>query len=118
MIVDCKTAWGECLKIIKEHTGEQTFKTWFEPIEPTKLDDGVLTIQVPSQFFYEWLEEHYVQVIKQALRTVLGPKGKLEYSVIVDKGSQGGLPYTVNLPNKNSLVIYRVVRIYFLWKMM
>jgi chromosomal replication initiator protein len=104
MIFDCMTAWGECLKIIREHTGEQTFKTWFEPIEPIKLADDVLTIQVPSQFFYEWLEEHYVQVIKQAIQSVLGEGGKLEYSVIVDKGSQGDLPYTVNLPNKNAPV--------------
>ena len=102
MIVDCMTAWQECLKIIKEHTGEQTFKTWFQPIEPIKLNEQVLTIQVPSQFFYEWLEEHYVQIIKQAIRDVLGPNGKLEYSVIVDKGSNGDLPYTVNLPNKNA----------------
>ena len=97
---DSRTAWNECLQIIKERIGEQTFKTWFKPIEPVKLEDDILTIQVPSQFFYEWLEEHYVHVLKLALNAVLGPNGKLEYSVIVDKGTNGSLPYTVKYPNK------------------
>jgi len=101
---DSRTAWDECLKIIKERIGEQTYRTWFEPIEPVKLEDAVLTIQVPSQFFYEWLEEHYVHVLKLALSSVLGPSGKLEYLVVVDKGSNGGPPYTVKYPNKNSPV--------------
>ena len=98
---DSKTAWDECLQIIKERIGGQTYKTWFEPIEPIKLEDDVLTIQVPSQFFYEWLEEHYVHVLKLALNAVMGPNGKLEYSVIVDKGTNGSLPYTVKYPNKS-----------------
>ena len=104
MKLDFRTAWDECLKIIKERVGEQTFRTWFKPVEPLKLEDSVLIIQVPSQFFYEWLEEHYVHVLKQAINSVLGPKGKLEYSVIVDKGQDGKLPYTINYPNKNSPV--------------
>lgn len=58
----------------------------------------MLTIQVPSQFFYEWLEEHYVSVLKLAIETELGITGKLEYSIIVDKGDAINKPYTVNLP--------------------
>jgi chromosomal replication initiator protein len=59
----------------------------------------VLTIQVPSQFFYEWLEENYVPVLKKAVTTVLGPTGKLEYSVIVDSGNKQNPPVAVNYPN-------------------
>jgi chromosomal replication initiator protein len=65
MIKDCSTVWNNCLQVIKENIGDQSFKTWFQPIKPISLRDGVLTIQVPSQFFYEWLEEHYVQLLKQ-----------------------------------------------------
>ena len=48
--------WKSCLKIIKDNVSAQSFKTWFEPIKPVKLEKSILTIQVPSQFFYEWLE--------------------------------------------------------------
>ncbi len=99
-----ETAWNECLQIIKDRVGEQTFKTWFVPIEPLKLEENILTIQVPTQFFYEWLEEHYVHILKIALISVLGAEGKLEYSVIVDKGSKSEDPLSVKYPNKNSPV--------------
>ena len=44
-------AWNKCLDIIKDNIPYQSFKTWFEPILPVKLEDSTLTIQVPSQFF-------------------------------------------------------------------
>ena len=50
--------WERCLTIIRDIIEWQPFKTWFEPIKPIKLKGEVLTIQVPSQFFYEYLEEH------------------------------------------------------------
>lgn len=102
MQADCNTVWNNCLLYIKENIGEQSFKTWFAPIMPLKLDNKVLTIQVPSQFFYEWLEENYVSVLRRAIDTELGPSGRLEYSVIVDKGNDTNRPYTINLPTGKS----------------
>ena len=60
----CEEVWNGILKLIQDNVPTQSFKTWFEPIKPIKLDNKVLTIQVPSQFFYEWLEEHYVSLLK------------------------------------------------------
>ena len=97
---DCIKIWNDCLNIIKENVAEQGFTTWFVPIVPLKLEGSSLTIQVPSQFFYEWLEEHYVSVLKNALETIIGVGAKLEYSVIVDQGNKDNAPYTVNLPNR------------------
>jgi chromosomal replication initiator protein len=68
-----------------------------------RTEGDVLTIQVPSQFFYEWIEENYVPVLKKAVRTVLGPNGRLEYSVVVDSGNQQNPPVLVNYPNGNGI---------------
>ena len=103
MEVDSTTAWNDCLAIIRQHVDEQNFNTWFKPILPLRNEDDVLTIQVPSQFFYEWLEEHYVPVLKKAIHEVLGASGRLEYSVIVDSGNQRNPPLMVNYPNGNGL---------------
>ena len=99
MEIDKETVWADCLRVIEESIPEQSFNTWFKPIIPLKCNNDVLTIQVPSQFFYEWLEEHYVQVLKKAITAVLGQKARLEYSVIVDKGNSNSAPLSVNLPN-------------------
>lgn len=77
--------WEECLTIFRDNLGDSpTFKTWFSPIKAVKLENSTLTIQVPSPFFYEWLEEHYVELLRAAIKRTLGPEGRLEYSVIMD----------------------------------
>lgn len=103
MEVDCGTVWNDCLDIIQQTVDEQSFNTWFKPIAPLRTEGNVLTIQVPSQFFYEWLEEHYVPVLKKAIHQVLGPAGRLEYSVVVDSGNLQNPPVLVNYPNGNGI---------------
>ncbi|TDB65214.1 chromosomal replication initiator protein DnaA [Arundinibacter roseus] len=90
--------WGKCLHVIQENIPDQSFKTWFEPIRPLKLNGKVLTIQVPSQFFYEWLEDNYVHLLRKALDFSIGRDGLLEYSIIVDPGTERHKPRTVNVP--------------------
>lgn len=97
-----ETVWQSCLKLIKDNVNPQSFKTWFDPIKPIKLENKVLTIQVPSQFFYEWLEEHYVTLLRKTLKQELGPASRLEYNIIVENGSGGSKPYTINVPTNNS----------------
>lgn len=92
--------WAKCLTYIAEKIPAQSFKTWFQPIKPVFFNDSVLTIQVPSQFFYEWLEDNYVTILKEAITNEIGPNGKLEYSVVVDQGDAKNQPRTVNLAQK------------------
>jgi chromosomal replication initiator protein len=101
MEVSCTTVWNDCLEVIRENVGEENFNTWFKPIAPLRVDGDVLTIQVPSQFFYEWLEDNYVPVLKRAIHTVLGPTGRLEYSVVVDSGNQQTPPVSVSYPGNS-----------------
>lgn len=92
--------WENCLKVIRDNLNYQSFKTWFAPIKPIKLENNVLTIQVPSQFFYEWLEEHYITLLKKTIRNELGPTGRLEYSIVME-GSYANDPYTIKMPTSN-----------------
>ncbi len=93
-------AWDKCLSIIKDNINYQSFKTWFEPIQPLKLEGSILTIQVPSQFFYEWLEEHYVDLLKKTIKKEIGPEAKLEYSIVVDSRNGEKDPHTINMPQQ------------------
>lgn len=95
---EANAIWTECLRVVEKHVNEQSFSTWFKPIIPARIDGSVLTIQVPSQFFYEWLEDNYVEVLKLAIKTILGAQGKLEYAVVVDKGNSQNQPYMVSYP--------------------
>lgn len=99
MIKDHRVVWENCLRVIQQYLPEHTFKTWFGPVVPVSLHNNVLTIQVPSPFYYEWIEENYVDILRKAIDQELGAEGKLEYSLVVDKGNAESLPKTMTVPN-------------------
>ena len=77
--------WTECLQIIRGRVNNQSFKTWFEPIVPVKVDDDKMLIRVPSQFFSDWLEEHYYSLINEVLTQVTGREIMLEHLVLSEE---------------------------------
>lgn len=85
MLRNHATVWDNCLQTIRRSVNLQSFRTWFEPIKPVRLENNALTIQVPNKFFYEWLEEHYVSLLKTTIRSELGDKGRLEYQILMSK---------------------------------
>ena len=102
MIKSHEGVWESCLKLIKDNISLQAFKTWFEPIVPIKLENNILTIQVPSHFFYEWLEEHYIQLLRKVVKKEIGNDGSLEYSIVMENNSNSSSPYTVKIPTNNT----------------
>ncbi|HLO57197.1 MAG TPA: chromosomal replication initiator protein DnaA [Bacteroidales bacterium] len=101
-----KEVWSNCLKIIKDNVPSISFRTWFEPIVPLRLENKILTIQVPSPFFYEYLEEKYIDIISKTLRKELGYEAKLEYSIVMENPGQSATKlYTIKLPAKNQIEI-------------
>ncbi|MCD4710673.1 MAG: chromosomal replication initiator protein DnaA [Bacteroidales bacterium] len=101
--------WNNCLDVIKDNVPSISFRTWFEPIVPLKLDNDILTIQVPSPFFYEYLEEQYIDILRKVIKKELGPEAKLEYNVVMQNNSyNNSKPYTVKFPAKNSKEIKNI----------
>ncbi len=86
--------WDNCLRVIRDNVEVRTFKALFEPIKPIGVKQNVLTIEVPSSFFYEFLEEHYIDLLKKTIRKELGPDAKLEYSI----------PVGSNYENRNTVI--------------
>ncbi|MEK6451197.1 MULTISPECIES: chromosomal replication initiator protein DnaA [Myroides] len=98
-IKSAESVWNNCLEFIKDNIQEQAYKTWFMPIQAIELTENALYIQVPSKFFYEWLEEHYVKILKVALTRQLGPEAKLLYKIQMENTSGKKQPYTEQLPS-------------------
>lgn len=105
MINTAETVWKNCLSFIKDNIQPQAYKTWFEPISAIKLSDQSLSIQVPSKFFYEWLEEHYVKILKVALTKELGNEAKLVYIIKMENTYGNKQPFTEKIPSANRSAI-------------
>lgn len=101
--VDHVGLWNRCLEIIRDNVPEQTYKTWFLPIVPLKYEDKTLVVQVPSQFFYEFLEDKFVDLLRKTLYKVIGEGTKLMYNVKVDTTSRP--EKTVNYESTHRTII-------------
>ena len=97
-LTEAEAVWHKCLSVIKDNVNWRTFQTWFEPIRAVALTGSVLTLQVPSQFFYEWLEEHYVELLGKTIKRVLGKEGRLEYRILMESSSSQRSPASINMP--------------------
>lgn len=91
--------WERCLNFIQDNISNQAYKTWFEPIEAVKLTDNSLSISVPSKFFYEWLEEHYVELLKSALTKELGSSARLIYVIRMENTPDRQKAFTEKIPS-------------------
>ena len=91
--------WNNCLSYIKDNINEESFKTWFIPIKVTKLKDKTLTVEVPSKFFYEWIEENYIDLLTSAIKKELGKDSKLVYSIMMENIYGNDRPYTIKVPS-------------------
>ncbi len=81
--------WGKCLDIIRDNIFSRTaFNTWFANTTPASYANDVLTIFVPSQFVYEYIEEHYVDLLSSAIYRVFGNTTQLNYRVLTDRQNQ------------------------------
>ena len=105
MAKTAQSVWNNCLSFIKDNIQDQAFKTWFEPIQSVELNDNALSIQVPTKFFYEWLEEHYVKLLKVALTKELGQGAKLLYKIKMENTYSNKLPFTEQIPSYNRTAV-------------
>ncbi|NOX19320.1 MAG: chromosomal replication initiator protein DnaA [Chlorobi bacterium] len=85
---DPKNIWKECLKIIKDNLPLITYNTWFIPIKPLSFENKVLKIEVPNNFFIEWIDEHYKVLIDRVIYSVIGEGGKIIYVINKEKEDQ------------------------------
>ncbi|MBR4841158.1 MAG: chromosomal replication initiator protein DnaA [Paludibacteraceae bacterium] len=90
---DSKEIWDKCLSIIKDLVPEAAFSTWFSPIVPSKYEDRTLMLKVPTQFFYEYIEENYFSILKAVLTRVLGRGFKLKWLVVVENVANTTVSY-------------------------
>ena len=73
--------WGDFLGEIKNNVTQMTFNTWFLPIKPIEISNSTIKVQLPSQFFWEWIDEHYKSLISKTIQNVLGEQVTLTYVI-------------------------------------
>ena len=86
-IQELEYKWKECLSIISDNIPESAYRMWFANISPLKFENNTLWIAIPSQFVYEYIEEHYIDLLYATIGRVFGQETDLMYSVLTDKAN-------------------------------
>lgn len=94
--------WAQCQTILADNLTASAYQTWFSPIVPLQFNEGVLVLQVKSQFVAEYIEENYIPLLSAAILRVFGQGTRLEYRVLIDSTSGAGtmLP-SAGAPNRS-----------------
>ncbi|MBL7085449.1 MAG: chromosomal replication initiator protein DnaA [Candidatus Omnitrophica bacterium] len=83
--------WSEVLEKVKESTGEQAWETWLRPIKAKDFSNNSLTLEVPNKFFQNWIKDHYLELIKGALKSS-GPQEDIAVEFAIAQQEQPPKP--------------------------
>ncbi len=97
--------WKKCLEKIEESILPDSFTTWFSPTYPRNLDNGLITIAVPNQFYRKCLIENYRELIEKTLSTISEEPLLVDFCVDSEKKALPNLNKSETTPIENTIKI-------------
>jgi len=101
--LETSSQWDQVLKFIRDNTNKQIFKTWFEPIKVVEITEDKIKLGVPSQFFYEWIEEHYSELLNISIKNVFNKSLQVEYQIVFTNNLKKKSSKVISLPGNNKI---------------
>ncbi len=72
MAVDLINIWDNILEYTKQEIGERAFENWFTQTRLDSITEDSLVIEVPSNFFKDWIYDHYRDTLNIAVLKTIG----------------------------------------------
>jgi len=103
--ISTQKLWNNCMNVFQDNVTEAAFKTWFLPIVPLSYENKVFTIQVPSQFFYEYLEDKFVDLLKATLYREIGNDTILQYRILIENTTNTVVDYRGDVKSATDKIV-------------
>ena len=97
MDINKEEFWAKCLSYIQTRIPGQAFQTWFDDVTVSAISQEEITLLVPNQFHYEWLESKYRHLIDSAIKS----------SSLSDGDST--LPIIIKLLSSNFVTVFEIL---------
>ena len=88
--------WQAILGVIEANINKRSFSTWFAPVKALKITTDSIEVSVPNRFFCEWIDNHYSNLVQNAITQVLGDSKKVKYLVRNNNNSKNPSPYSAS----------------------
>ncbi len=73
--------WNDVAARLREALNDTTFQTWFGQVEEAKIDGDAFVIAVPNDFTREWIEGHFLDLLRAAARDASGVDRRVRLEV-------------------------------------
>jgi chromosomal replication initiator protein len=74
--------WERALQDLKGKLSSENFETWLAPLSVDRMDEATLTLRVPNKFYADWLQTHYLDLVRDALQNHgASPALRVDFSV-------------------------------------
>lgn len=80
--------WKNVLDYIQERINSQSFNTWFGGSCGVELKEDVLLVEFPNVFQIDWIEEHYYNILEEAVHQLNGNKLRLAFKALKQQGDR------------------------------
>ncbi len=97
---DAKEIWRTCLSEIKNKVTTLSYNTWFLPIKPLEIIGKELKLEVPNDYFIEWIEQHYNEILNNAVRGALGNESSVSFVILEEENEPAETTAEKNVSNR------------------
>src|SRR5215217_9726318 len=73
--------WSEVAGRLRGALNETTYRTWFDHVEGLDLNDDEFVLAVPNDFTRDWIEGHFIGLIRAAVGDATGQERQVQLSV-------------------------------------
>src|SRR5215467_12750779 len=74
--------WESILSALRPQLpSEQAYETWFRPLRPRHVGPDLIELEVPNLFFVDWIQEHYLSPLAEAVRAILGSEVQIRFAI-------------------------------------
>jgi len=73
--------WHTCKEELKKTLGAISFDTWIAPLKFKEIKEGSFIIEVPDIFFKSWVENNYLEKIKEVIKTTTNQNYNINFEV-------------------------------------
>ena len=81
--------WQKAGDRIRDALGQTGYETWIGPLTFVGLRDKTATIEAPNRFFRDWVNDRYLDLIRQTISTEVGEPVEIKLTLGQDSNGDG-----------------------------
>jgi chromosomal replication initiator protein len=74
--------WNDVATRLRDALNDTTYSTWFGEVRGVEIDDEQFVLTVPNDFTREWIEGHFLDLIRATVRDVAGGERQVAFKVV------------------------------------